>query len=107
MRLTATTENDYYGYRSLYGLRLLGWLEQAYLTYGAAEEILKNPICQKRLICEIRSTPVEDKTWLANKILSAYDALSGNEIIFSQLGHRDKCQKHYADCQKLSEYEQK
>ena len=44
--LTATTENDYYGYRSLYGLKILSWLEKAHLTYGVAKEILQNQIIE-------------------------------------------------------------
>ena len=111
VRLTATTAEDYYGVRSLYGYRLLGLLEQAHLAYGAAKEVLSNPGCQKRLACEIKATPADDRTWMASKLADLYDLVFKNDIIDNEVfevGYqREKCAKIYQDCPQLSEYEAK
>ena len=107
IRLTATTENDYYGYRSLYGLKILGWLEKAHLAYGAATEVITNPNCQKRLICEIKSTPKEDKTWFGSNLDNLYNSVFSEQDIVYKIGHRDKCQNIYKGCDNFEKYEAK
>ena len=62
--LTATTENDYYGYRSLYGLKILSWLERSYLAYEATKEILSDDQCYQHFVCQLVSMPQEDRSWL-------------------------------------------
>ena len=105
IRLTATTENDYYGYRSLYGLKVLSWLEKAHLAYGAATEVISNPNCQKRLICEIKSTPKEDKTWFGSNLDNLYNSVFSEQDIVYKIGHRDKCQNIYKGCDDFEKYE--
>ena len=103
VRLTATTENDYYGYRSLYGLKVLSWLDQAYLAYGAATEVLSDSTCQKRIICELQSTPKEDKTWLASKLTPILQ----NKNVYQKIGSAKKCRELYPNCHQLTKYENK
>ena len=62
--ITATTENDYYGYRSLYGLKILSWLERSYLAYEATKEILSDDQCYQQFVCQLVSMPQEDRSWL-------------------------------------------
>ena len=109
VRLTATTENDYYGYRSLYGLKVLGWLQEAHLAYGATKEVIQDPTCQKRLICELKSTPKEDKTWFASKLDTFYNSVysADNQDIFYEIGYRNKCQNIYTGCHDFEKYEDK
>ena len=107
IRFSATTEKEYYGYRSLYGLKILGWLAQAQQAYGAAKEVLASPICQKSLRCVLKSTPKEDQTWLATKLASLYHMLyhddqDSNDL--HQLGRQDICQKKYPGCHQLEKY---
>ena len=111
-KLTATTENVYYqnyGYRSLYGFKILGWLETAHLAYGAAKEVLEHPECQKRLICELKSTPKEDLSWSISKLMPLVnfifeDSEKNNEITF-ELGHKEICWKNYKGCDNLIRFE--
>ena len=107
IKFTATTEKDYYGYRSLYGLKILSWLEKAHLTYGVAKEILQNPNCQKRLICELKSTPEEDKTWLGSNLDNFYNSVFSDEEVFYKIGYRHKCQDIYEGCHGFEKYESK
>ena len=106
-RLTATTEKDFYGYRSLYGLRILGWLEKAHLAYGAAQEVLNNPKCRKRLGCELKSIPAEDRTWLASNLANIYNNIYDPDDFDFKLGFYKKCAEMFPGCPGLSEYEQK
>ena len=117
-KLTATTENVYYqnyGYRSLYGYKILGWLETAHLAYGAAKEVLERPECQKRLICELKSTPKEDLSWSSLKLLplvnyffvdnSSSENNNNNDEITFELGHKEICWKNYKGCDNLVQFE--
>ena len=103
LRLTATTENDYYGYRSLHGLQVLSWLDQAFKAYEATQEILEKPNCLKRISCELKSRPEDDKTWLASK-LEKLILNDNNNGIFT-LGQAEKCRDLYPNCHKLTRYE--
>jgi hypothetical protein len=104
--MTATTENDYYGYRGLYGLRVLGWLDTAHVAYGAAKEAISSQKCQKRLICEIKSTPNEDKSWMSSSLSSVYEAVFSsrdqNELFI--LGHQEFCQELFPGCREMDKY---
>ena len=62
--LTATTENDYYGYRSLYGLKILSWLDKTYLAYEATKEMLSDEKCYEQFVCRVVGMPKEDQSWL-------------------------------------------
>ena len=64
--LTATTENDYYGYRSLYGLKVLSWLDKSYLAYEVAKESLSDSQCFVKIFCDLQNKPKEDKNWFLN-----------------------------------------
>lgn len=101
---TATTANKYYGYRSLYGLKVLGWLEHAHLAYGAAKEVLKDPTCKKRLICELKSTPIEDKSWWTRKLEPVYELIYSDQNEIFQLGRKDICQQYYQGCQAFDDF---
>ena len=66
--LTATTENDYYGYRSLYGLKILSWLDKSYLAYEVAKETLSDFSCYEKIFCDLQKMPKEDKNWVLNTL---------------------------------------
>ena len=103
-KLSATTANQWYGYRSLYGYKILGWLETAYLAYGAAKEVLDSPECQKRFVCELKTRPKEDLSWLGSKLVDIM-ANSDDENEVFDVGQSEKCQRIYRGCAKLSLYE--
>ena len=85
----------------------MGWIEKAHLAYGAAAEVITNPNCQKRLICELKSTPKEDKTWVGSNLDSLYNSVfsSSDQNIVYKIGYRDKCQHIYKGCKDFEKYE--
>ena len=93
--ITATTENDYYGYRSLYGLKILSWLERSYLAYEATKEILSDDQCYQQFVCQLVSLPQEDRSWLLQQF----------EWIWEHSNkHQENCVKKNFTCHKYEKY---